>query len=259
MKYSLLSTALLLVISQTGLAHADNVALQPVNSQATSFTCDNLDSSNIDVRYEIVRTEATGENLPTQTIQLIKNQQQVIYKRSPTTFEAWNRFGEYIRYFPQELRSITYRPSDLRSLNIRYDLEQQFHFVSPKIKSQLIKGENTQSSCYQVSHYSGLQAGQEIELQWIDSLDLPYELTLKQSKGSLTYRLIEASPISNEEVNALTQGYNDLDFADVGDSESDPFIAKMITQGFIQHGNAGFYDSNGNSIADDKQHVGHGH
>ncbi|MEC4728253.1 hypothetical protein HWQ46_22205 [Shewanella sp. D64] len=259
MKYSLLITALLLVISQTSFAHSDSETLQQINTKATSFICDNLDPISIDVRYDIVRSNGIDGAASIQQIQLIKNQQQVIYKRSPTTFEAWNRLGEYIRYFPQELRSITYRPSDLRSLNINYDLAQQFHLVSPKVKSQLKRGEISQVSCFQVSHYLGQQAGHEILLRWIDSLNLPYEFTLKQGQGNITYRLVEASPITNVEVNALTQGYNDLDFADVGDSESDPFIAKMIIQGFIQHGGLGFYDSNGNSISDGKHHGGHSH
>ena len=258
MKYSMLGAALL-TVSQTSIAQSDQDTKLLQNKGALTFQCDQLNSTNIDVRYEIVRSNGTDRAVPTQQIQLIKNQQQVIYKRSPMTFEAWDRNGEYIRYFPQELRSITYRPSDLRSLNMKYDLAQQFHLVSPKVKSQLNRGEVSQASCFQVVHYSGQQAGQEVELKWIDTLNLPFEFTLTQGQGSLTYRLVEASPISNEAVNALTQGYNDLDFADVGDSESDPFIAKMITQGFIQHGGLGFYDSNGNSLSDGKHHGGHAH
>lgn len=141
-------------------------------------------------------------------------------------------------------------------MNRRYDLEQQFHLVSPELKSTLQQGKNTQRSCFEVSQYHGEQAGQTITLEWINSLSMPYLLTLAQGTASTTYRLIQVHSITNEQVNALTQGYKDLDFADVGDSESDPFIAKMITQGFIQHGNSGFYDSNGNPISkEDGKHA----
>ncbi|MBX2880378.1 MAG: hypothetical protein KTR32_10625 [Granulosicoccus sp.] len=40
-----------------------------------------------------------------------------------------------------------------------------------------------------------------------------------------------------------------MDFADIGDNESDPFLKTMITFGFISHGASGFYDSSGQQIS----------
>jgi|GEM_PF-1014523 len=258
MKYTLLSAVIMLSISPSSLAHSATEFQERQQTPAPSFECASLTSDNIDARYAVFsHPSQSGVEVSNKNIRLIKSRDRVIYKKSPMTFEAWDRNGEYVRYFPQQQRSITYRPSDLRSLNMSYDLDQLFHLVSPKLKSQLRQGQSIARSCYTVEQYQGKQDGQAIELEWIASLSLPYQLTLGQGPQQITYRLISANNINDNEFNAFTQGYNDLDFADVGDSESDPFIAKMITQGFIQHGHSGFYDSNGNQRSEG--HGGHGH
>ncbi len=258
MKYTLLSAVLsaviMLSISHPSLAQTAILSPERQQTPASSFECESLTSDNIDARYAVFNSQSQpGNKVSNKHIRLIKSQSRVIYQRSPVTFEAWDRNGEYVRYFPQEQRSITYRPSDLRSLNMSYDLDQLFHLVSPKLKSQLEPTESIGRSCFTVNQYQGEQDGQALTLEWIESLSLPYLLTLGQGQQQITYRLISANYISGNEFDALIQGYNDLDFADVGDSESDPFIAKMITQGFIQHGNSGFYDSKGNQLSE-----GHG-
>jgi len=258
MKYSLLSAVLFLSISQPSLAHSDIDAQGRQQTPASSFECEGLTSDNIDAGYAIFNNQPQSENkISNNHIRLIKSQNRVIYQKSPVTFEAWDRNGEYVRYFPQEQRSITYRPSDLRSLNMSYDLDQLFHLVSPNLKSKLQPAESIERECFTVVQYRGQLDGQAIKLEWIESLSLPYQVTLGQGQQQITYRLISASKISNHQFDNLTRDYNDLDFADVGDSESDPFIAKMITQGFIQHGNSGFYDSNGNQLS--QSHDSHTH
>ncbi|MFT6897794.1 MAG: hypothetical protein ACJA13_002205 [Paraglaciecola sp.] len=38
------------------------------------------------------------------------------------------------------------------------------------------------------------------------------------------------------------------DVSDIGDDHSDPFLIKMVTLGFIEHGASGFYDDKGNAL-----------
>ena len=53
---------------------------------------------------------------------------------------------------------------------------------------------------------------------------------------------------------ALWQQYELTDYADIGDNESDPFLAKMINLGFIQDTHPGFYNSQGQAIGGRHQH-----
>lgn len=43
--------------------------------------------------------------------------------------------------------------------------------------------------------------------------------------------------------------YDSVDFAGIGDNEPDPFLARMINPGFIEHGDNNFYDSQGRVLS----------
>ena len=48
--------------------------------------------------------------------------------------------------------------------------------------------------------------------------------------------------------------YQTTDYAYIGDNENDPFLAKMINQGFVEHGASGFYDAQGNQLQGSHKH-----
>ncbi|AQS37483.1 hypothetical protein Sps_02325 [Shewanella psychrophila] len=273
MKYSLLSAALLVGFVQVVSAHSTSVlstseqstsvsaeqAQQPRSIEPATkleLVCTGVMPHQLSATYEVSQTR--GVHVTKHQLQLTRYQDTAIYQRSPQSFEAWQHNGEYVRYFPMDKRSVSYRPSDLLSLNISYDLEQVFHLVSPQIRSKLKQADNIQHTCLTVESFRGELKGQEVSLQWATSLDLPYQLTIGQGDQQLTYQLAEVKPVTQADFKALTTGYKDIDFADVGDSESDPFIAKMITQGFIQHGSSGFYTSDGQQITGNG-HSSHSH
>ncbi|MCE9789433.1 hypothetical protein [Shewanella chilikensis] len=226
--------------------------------------------------YQI--TVGSGEQARQQQLILTRFDDTIIYQRSPVSYEAWHKNGEYVRYFPQEKRSISYRRGDLLALNIHTDLDRQFHLISPAALSQFEKGQSLQDSCFTRQSYSlkskshaeshgespshdaghgenhshanksGVNEQQSLQLSWISELELPAEMTITQGEQRIVYRLNKLTSVSQESFKRLTSGFQDLDFADVGDSESDPFIAKMITQGFIQHGSSGFYSADGQQL-----------
>ncbi len=215
--------------------------------------------------YQI--TVGSGEQARQQQLTLTRFDDTIIYQRSPVSYEAWHKNGEYVRYFPQEKRSISYRRGDLLALNIHTDLDRQFHLISPAALSQFEKGQSLQDSCFTRQSYSfkskshgesheenhshankSATESQSLQLSWISELELPAEMTITQGEQRIVYRLSKLTPVSQESFKRLTSGFQDLDFADVGDSESDPFIAKMITQGFIQHGSSGFYSADGQQL-----------
>ncbi len=225
--------------------------------------------------YQI--TVGSGEQARQQQLTLTRFDDTIIYQRSPISYEAWHKNGEYVRYFPQEKRSISYRRGDLLALNIHTDLDRQFHLISPAALSQFEKGQSLQDSCFTRQSYTLKSKGhgeshshdegheesheenhshanksstesQSLQLSWISELELPAEMTITQGEQRIVYRLSKLTPVSQESFKRLTSGFQDLDFADVGDSESDPFIAKMITQGFIQHGSSGFYSADGQQL-----------
>ncbi|PKH57361.1 hypothetical protein CXF83_17335 [Shewanella sp. Choline-02u-19] len=232
------------------------IALLISSTAAHAVQCESLDSSHLSARYAVSNNQGV-----TKEITLLRNDQEVIYQHSAQSFELWNTRGEYVRYFPTERRSVSYQNGDLLSLNIHFDFKQLNHLISPKTiasMQQLPSNSNKATDiCMTEQQYQGQQRNHLLAITWLDKLALPKSFRVTDKKGSIQYELLEIKALPKSEFIALTSGYRDIDFADVGDNESDPFIAKMIHQGFIQHGSSGFYDSQGKQIQNGES--GHQH
>nr|WP_320125224.1 hypothetical protein [uncultured Shewanella sp.] len=221
---------------------------------AQEAQCPTLQAEHLKAQYQV--TNGKGQQWQ---MTLIRNGQDFIIQRDGSTFEQWSNNGEYVRYFPAEKRSVTYRKGDLRALNIQHDRDQLYHVVSPALPTHMTKTQAKQEACFATQGFEGKVNGLESELVWIDAIGLPAEFILGQSQPNLAYKLVGVEPFASDAFVVLTQDYQDIDFADVGDSESDPFIAKMINQGFIEHGSSGFYNSEGQAIEAQGGHGSHSH
>ncbi len=256
MQYPLLSKPL---STRTALLLAGGLISQLFSSAAYATQCSliekTIDASHLSARYGVSNSHGDSRE-----VTLIRNKQQVIYQHNPQSFELWDSRGEYVRYFPIEHRSVSYRKGDLLSLNMHFNFEQLNHLISPTtikgLQQLALRNKDMADTCI-TQQYSGEQSGHKLTVSWIEKLGLPQSFVVSDASGSMQYQLLEVTSFSNNEFGALISGYQDIDFADVGDNESDPFIAKMIHQGFIQHGSSGFYDSQGNKLAGGE--TGHKH
>lgn len=248
MQYPLGSIAL---PTRAALLLAGGLISQLFSSVAYAVQCQSIETI-IDASHLIARYAVSNSHGDSREVTLIRNKQQLIYQHNPQSFELWDSRGEYVRYFPNERRSVSYRKGDLLSLNMHFNFEQLNHLISPAriegLQQRPTSKTNQLDSCI-TQRYSGEQSGQKLVVSWIDKLELPNSFVVSNANGSMQYQLLELTSFSNNEFSALISGYQDIDFADVGDNESDPFIAKMIHQGFIQHGSSGFYDSEGNKLS----------
>ncbi|AUD59052.1 hypothetical protein AYJ58_05915 [Shewanella sp. Pdp11] len=231
-----------------------SLVLPNVAMAAQEAQCPTLQAEHLKAQYQV--TNGKGQQWQ---MTLIRNGQDFIIQRDGSTFEQWSSNGEYVRYFPAEKRSVTYRKGDLRALNIQHDRDQLYHVVSPALPTHMTKTQAKQEACFTTQGFEGKVNGLESELVWIDAIGLPAEFILGQSQPNLAYKLVGVEPFASDAFVVLTQDYQDIDFADVGDSESDPFIAKMINQGFIEHGSSGFYNSEGQAIEAQGGHGSHSH
>ncbi|WP_299807946.1 hypothetical protein [uncultured Shewanella sp.] len=234
-------------------------------ANATELDCKDIDTDHLSATYTV--KHASGQQ---STMTLLRNKDKVIYQRSPVSFEMWNKQGEYVRYFPNEQRSISYRKGDLLSLNMHFDFEQLNHLVSTSLIDKLTQSEQANQAfaderenqiaalgCIDTNRYQTVLHHSLLKLVWADKIALPVAMDVtmdvamevEQDSNKVSYQLVALKALSNDDFTSLISGYRDMDFADVGDNESDPFIAKMIHQGFIQHGSTGFYDSQGNQLS----------
>ncbi|WP_028772633.1 hypothetical protein [Shewanella waksmanii] len=239
MRYILILAATLLC--HTATAHSSSTATCPTqaNSQAYQAT------------YQVQRSDG-GEH---QLI-LTRFNDTIRYQSHDSVFEQWNLQGEFSRYFANHMRSVTYTRGDLKSLHRVPNIAQKFHLIAPDMLAQFSKGSEHNQGCFTVTDYHSTEP-QEVKLQWIAQLQLPYSLNYQNAAHQVRFTLANVTPITAADFNAVATGYRDIDFADIGDNESDPFIAKMINQGFIEHGSSGFYRSNGQSLGGSSHHHSH--
>ncbi|MCK8043563.1 hypothetical protein MSG37_01565 [Shewanella sp. 1CM18E] len=243
-------------------------SLSSNNISTNNISANNISSGNMSPEHLRATYSITTSQGGQQSLTLLRSADQVIYQRNDVSFELWNKQGEYVRYFPKQQRSISYRKGDLLSLNMHFDYQQLSQIVAPSTIQQLTAVNSTQPAktdqlqaagnidltCQQVTHYQGALHNQQLKLAWLSELALPANMIMLQGKQQLNVQLVELAPLSSAEFAEHIANYRDMDFADVGDNESDPFIAQMIHQGFIQHGSSGFYDSHGNALSSGADH-----
>lgn len=147
--------------------------------------------------------------------------------------ELWYRLDggqvSYQRRIDQHKRVINYSPATLRLLDDNQDWERQRQLVS-------LAGLTNQGSdlyrCQPVSRWQGELDGSPATVFWSDALGM----ALRIQRGTTELLVTEfAEALATTGFFQRDRNYVDLDFADIGDNESDPFIRTMIAQGFIEH------------------------
>ncbi|MCE2597037.1 hypothetical protein K6Y31_19865 [Motilimonas cestriensis] len=144
---------------------------------------------------------------------------------------------EFIRVFSQEKRGIYYSYGDLRSINQSPDWQQVNQMLPPNRRSQLGKATKQEDNCFHYQHY---QQNGQLSLTWNQDLNVPTLIVNLEKKQRIQQRELFSSKQSQDFFSQVDQ-YDLLDFADIGDSEADPFVRRMIKLGYVNHGNNNNY------------------
>ncbi|MBQ1782376.1 MAG: hypothetical protein II007_01840 [Gammaproteobacteria bacterium] len=163
------------------------------------------------------------------------------------------------RLFGEQQRRIDYTTGDLRALGVNVNIDSIESFAMAPLLSHLKAGDAV-ADCPAARHYSGEINGSHYEVNWHSALKLP--LLLETRKAGQVRRWQANALINEPTVNQRFGQWLDFqptDFADIGDMETDPFLAKLITQGFIEHAHPTAYNSDGTVISSEGDHAGHGH
>lgn len=171
-----------------------------------------------------------------------------------------NGYLKPTRFFTMDERSIEYDPFDINRGKGSRDWESRANWITREKLESLQKTGSSGEGCEQVDTYvsipssagSAADAWFSIELSWMPNLWLVQSYRLKTTDKLGLRRMLhwqlEGLESDTSTVSAAFRaydGYAATDYADIGDNESDPFLMKMIRLGFVEHGAAGFHDSNG--------------
>jgi hypothetical protein len=170
-----------------------------------------------------------------------ENNRIEILELNGKTGEIWeqDRAGQisYQKVFLKHNRVIDYVPGDLRALHT-YPVWGQVGSLIPTSwldhELQLTGTEETQYGT--AEQYSGQIAGVDIEVLWLPALQIPARV---RQVSPQTVRTLELSGqcVPGEEtwtpIN-LDQ-FEHMDYADLGDNESDPFVQRYLAENEHHH------------------------
>jgi hypothetical protein len=128
------------------------------------------------------------------------------------TGELWLRDGNtqfFFKLFHADRRGIEYRMDDLQILQVTASWQQHALLIDPEVLQKLTL----------------------IEAGWRVDLNLPLEIKRSDAEHSETTRLQSVHPLDKSPWQRRDHGnYEMIDYADLGDRESDPFVIRVQSQ-----------------------------
>jgi len=155
---------------------------------------------------------------------------------------------ELTRYFDDYQQGIEYQASEIQG---NTSWQQISDIITPKFIEKMTLENSRDNACQKEQHYVLNTDKQSISLIWLPAIKLVKKLIISSKTTEYSWQLQQLDS-SVEKVKLpfkKWQQYKTTDYADVGDNEDDPFLAKMINLGFIEHAASGFYQADGQAIA----------
>ncbi|MEW9796515.1 hypothetical protein [Alteromonas sp. CYL-A6] len=223
-------------------------------------TCD-IPAGQLTATYAVSQQHA-GHPGQTATLVLWRNGNQVAHQHPQTGItESWThvkqRWIKPVRYFDDDERAIEYMPGERIHGKADTDWSLRYQLISDALLSQMTLVDETGEGCERTQQFSLNTATGAIHLTWQPALRLVRSFEQVQGENRQTWTLTSITQ-DNE---AITQffrhrdGYYSTDFADIGDDHTDPFLIRMVNQGFIQPGASGFYTADGTPLAGTHDHA----
>ncbi len=203
-------------------------------ASASAQTCDVPQA--VEAAYTVTEYDADGQ-AKSYPLNVIRSGSKVVYQYPASQMaDVWTleQRGQLslARYFDAHRRGIEYYAGDLRSLQEHKSNQWQklAHVVDV---SALSPHSRSGSGC----KASELYRGNGYEVAYLTAYRLPERINFYlNGKRTVAYRLNKIGAYPDfDNMMAAYQTYPTLDFADIGDSEADPFVRRMINMGFIEH------------------------
>jgi hypothetical protein len=112
------------------------------------------------------------------------------------------------------------------------DWSKSFSLVAPAfLREQLVAAGQEVLLDTLLERYEGSAEGRKWEVLWSQRDQLAYRLRVESDQGVSTTTLVERHPLDAQPWERLRKrGYNSIDFADLGDSETDPTIRRIMNR-----------------------------
>ena len=225
------------------------ISLLSVNSFAEP-ACQPVDT--LSAHYQVTTNNSKAEK-PSKVVVLRQGNQVAYRYESAAITELWehtsNNRVRLVRYFDQYKRGVEYQPNEVKH---HQNWSIKTSLISQSLLNSTTNTTHDSQDCDTITQHQGQHNKQLFSVKWHPRYQLPTDFTVSDDQGHLIsqWTLLDIKTDKNDINTALSQfdQYQTTDYTDIGDSESDPFLRKMIHLGFIDHGHSGVYDAAGNSL-----------
>lgn len=155
-----------------------------------------------------------------------------VFLPQQATGEAWLKDGPamfYEKIFHADRKVIEYQPEDLSALNVEANWETNRLMLAPGVLAQLPIDGGFWEQGHPVSVLKGSVNGVDYEVHWLVDLNIPQSLVSLNSSGRREVTQLEGVVPENQQAGIIpaSQGYDVIEYADLGDRERDPFVMKV--------------------------------
>ncbi|RNF86184.1 hypothetical protein [Montanilutibacter psychrotolerans] len=170
-----------------------------------------------------------------RTLVVARDEKRVEYRTPGEPIRAWQQGSDGVvhrQIFPADRKVVVYTPGDLRALGHVVAWPKLSGLVDPTLLDQMQAVGDTRIAGEAAQRYRGAKDGLRIELSWLSTAALPAHYQSGRGKGRFELTLRKLERRAADEAFTATDEYRELDFADIGDMELDPFAKRYILQGF---------------------------
>ena len=169
-----------------------------------------------------------------RTLVLVRADKRVEYRFAGEPVRVWEVGTDGLLHrevFVADNHVVSYTPGDLRALGRNAEWAQLSHLVDPALRTQLRKHGTRKVSGASARRYEGDVQGVPVRLDWLEAAGLParYRTGTGRNAYVLELRSLEQRPA--DKAFTTTDGMREIDYADIGDMELDPFVRRYIRQG----------------------------
>ncbi len=210
--------------------HASSIGEIPADLLQGS--CLKSPSASTGLRYATTRRNGAM----TALVRFADEQRVVVHNPSKQMLDTWFKVDGQVhfqRMFFKDGRRIDYESGDLKSLDAYGPLAGMGRFVDSSIANALGASRKVTYRCLPATARTA-QIGKMQAV--VVELGTGQLAAYQRTRGDLQERLRLDGFVGKSEIDTLlAQGakLRATDYADVGDSESDPFLARAIRQGFV--------------------------
>ncbi|MCQ8129299.1 hypothetical protein [Methylomonas rivi] len=185
-------------------------------------------------------TEEHHAEAETVEWRLWRGKQQIVTERPQLGIgELWQLDGQALihrKLYHADRRAIEFQQDDLKMLQAEPSWQKLSLMLDPKLLEQLTAGGIEWSDGYPLREYQGNVDGTEWHIVMRMDLALPSLIERRHGDFSERTELVTAYPLGQSPWQPTSaDSYEIIDYADLGDKETDPFVIKVQAQMGHQH------------------------